>query len=416
MRKIKKEDIMIEVTGKYNTAAIYTDNVEQEAISQIYSICNHPMFKNESIKIMPDVHAGKGCVVGFTSTMSTSRIIPNLIGVDIGCGMLTVRLGQADLSYGYLDMFIRKSIPHGNEVNPKINSLITDKNSNGIKDVCNRIGDSKTYERHLKSLGSLGGGNHFIEIAENAAKDKFLIIHSGSRNFGHKIATYYQNKADEYCKQKSRDFHNAIHNHRDVFKVDVDDFIQDCIDRNIYDSLHKDLCFLEGGLAENYLYDMQVAQQFASINRLEIASKIIKFISGGDTNFQLSTFETIHNYISPDGFIRKGAVSAMEGEILLIPINMRDGSILAKGKGNKDWNYSAPHGAGRLMSRSKAKTALDLEEYQKSMKMVYSTCVNRNTLDESPMAYKNMSDIIENTKDTIEIVDILHPVYNFKSN
>jgi RNA-splicing ligase RtcB len=407
---------MIEIPGKYNTATIYTDNVEKEAISQIYDICNHPIFKDQSIKIMPDVHAGKGCVVGFTSTMPQGRIIPSLIGVDIGCGMLTVSLGQVDLKLSQIDMFIREFIPHGNSVNAKINPAINAKASNTIKEICERIGDTKTYERHLKSIGSLGGGNHFIEISEDSKQNKYLIIHSGSRNFGHKIATYYQDRAFKDCDAVRKALNIQLNKYKGENKITEDEHTQKIEKLKEVYAVPKDLSFLDGATAQQYIHDMQVAQQFAAINRMEIASRIVKFISGGDTNFQLGTFETIHNYISPEGFIRKGAVSAFENELLLIPINMRDGSILARGKGNKDWNYSAPHGAGRLMSRSKAKTSLDFEEYRVSMRRVYSTSVNRNTLDEAPMAYKNMEEIIENTKDTIEVVDILKPVYNFKSN
>jgi len=399
----------IEIIGKYTTAKIFNDNVEQEALSQIYEVCNHPIFKDMPVRIMPDVHAGKGCVIGFTARLN-NRVIPNLIGVDIGCGMLTVNLGKVELDLPKIDNFIRNNIPHGNEVNkhrPRIIKSLED----DIYNVCKNIGDIDKYERHLKSIGSLGGGNHFIEINIDKEDNKYLVIHSGSRNFGHKIATYYQKQAEIYCDKKRSEIRNSLNSYKGTFKVEEDEFTiatQKALD--VY-SVPKELSFLEGGLFENYIHDMKVAQKFASMNRFYMYEKIQNFL---DIDF-IQCFETIHNYIDVLNFVRKGAISADKDEKVLIPLNMRDGSILAIGKGNEDWNNSAPHGAGRLMSRTKAKENINLEDFEKSMEGIYSTSVKQSTLDESPMAYKNPEEIIKYVEDTIEIIDIIKPIYNFKA-
>jgi len=357
---------------------IFTKNIEEEAIEQVETLAEHPMFKDEAIRIMPDVHAGMGCVIGFTSTKKTDKIIPNLIGVDIGCGVLTVKLGVMDLDLKYIDDYINANIPHGFKGNEVVNPTLTDQFRAGMIEVCQTINDLDKVDYHMKSCGSLGGGNHFIEIAENSDKEKHLIIHSGSRNLGHKIATYFQQRAVATCPMT-------------------------CI---------QALKYLEGKDAEEYIKCMKFAQSFATINRYFIAESILHFLNIKDVEI----FETIHNYIGDDNIIRKGAVSAKAGEVLLIPMNMRDGSLLCVGKGNEDWNCSAPHGAGRVMSRTQAKAKIKLEDFEDQMHEVYSTSVCKDTLDEAPDAYKPMAEILANIDDTAQFVDLLRPIYNFKSH
>lgn len=365
------------VNSLKGTTKIFADVIEDEALNQIEEIKKHPMFKNETIRIMPDVHAGYGCVIGFTSTNSSRIIIPNLIGVDIGCGMLTINMGNIDINLQKLDKFICDNVPNGFNINDSINFNINSSFRTDVSMVCKNINDIDKYEYHLKSIGTLGGGNHFIEISIDKNNNKYLIIHSGSRNLGHKIASYYQNIANEKCNYPN-----------------------------------KDLRYLENEDAKNYIKDMKTAQKFATLNRQLIANKILEFLDIKD----YKSFETIHNYIDKNNIIRKGAISAKKNEIVLIPINMRDGSILASGKGNKDYNYSAPHGAGRLMSRTKAKHNINLDEFQKQMDNIYTSSVCKATLDEAPDAYKPIDGIINNISDTVEVIDILKPIYNFKAH
>ena len=369
---------MFKINGKYASAKIFTANMEETATSQVYNICNHPIFKDEKIRIMPDVHAGMGCVIGFTSTCTSKKIIPNLIGVDIGCGMLTATLGKVNIDYQKLDEYIRKEIPHGNAISNKIVADVDDCFEERVYNTCATIGDKNKHLRVLKSLGSLGGGNHFIEINKDNQDNKYLVVHSGSRNFGYRIATYYQNLAIENCITKG---------------------------------FSKELAYLENELAGKYIEDMNLAQEFATRNRVEIVNSILRFLNITAKD----NFETIHNYIDKDNMIRKGAISAKKNEKILIPLNMRDGSILATGKGNEDWNCSAPHGAGRLLSRSNAKRTLSLNDFKAQMSGIYTTSVNENTIDEAPMAYKPYQEIIENIKDSVDIIDILEPQYNFKA-
>lgn len=396
---------------------IMTDNIEEKALGQVVEIANHPAFKDKKIRIQADCHAGAGCVIGFTGELG-NKIIPNVSGVDLNCGMLTVKLGRLDVDFEALDFFIRKTIPYGHSVNEKASSRIPKGMTKSIKDICSKL--EIEPNRPLKSIGSLGGGNHFIEINEDSEGCKYLVIHSGSRNFGLQIAKYHQNKAIKHCQEKRANIKNA----RDIAikkaheeglsaegLEDIQSLYNDHMD--IY-KVRKDLSFLEQADLEEYLRDVKVARDYASLNREIMARRIVKEI--GLNYEQLEHFETVHNYISDDGIIRKGAISAQLGEKVLIPINMRDGSIIAMGKGNPDYNCSAPHGAGRMMSRSGAKEKLSLEEFQETMSDVWTSCVKQSTLDEAPMAYKDVNEIIENTKDTIDIVDIIKPLYNFKAN
>lgn len=372
----------MELKGKYNTAKVFTSNIEQEAVSQIVQLLDQEVFKGCKIRIMPDAHAGKGCVIGFTADLR-KKVIPNLVGVDIGCGILAVNLGNIDIDFDSLDKFIREEIPHGFDVNKKPQVELEKDFCQRLKKVSGKVGTD--FNRDILSIGSLGGGNHFIEIGVDKDGNKWLTVHSGSRNLGHQIATYHQGIAVKYCQKKPS-----------------------------YRNLPRDLCFLENTELKEYLEDMRFAQEYAERNRRVIAAKILDFLGFKLEN--LHYFSTIHNYIDfKDMIIRKGAISAAKGEKVVIPINMRDGSIIAVGKGNADWNNSAPHGAGRLMSRKKARKSISLKEYKESMKNIWSTSVKKSTVDEAPMAYKPIDEIMENIEETVEIIDIIRPLYNFKA-
>lgn len=408
---------MLDIKGKHNTATIFTKNIEDSTKEQVLEICNQEMFKDSKIRIMPDCHAGKGCVIGTTMTIK-DKVVPNLVGVDIGCGMLTVELRDVKLDLKRIDDYIRKNIPHGFNINEQAKA---EYRKNIEKLICFRD-IPKSSKEFNRALGSLGSGNHFIEINEDSKSNRYLVVHSGSRNLGHQVASYYQNRAYDYhCglgdsfekdKEKLINSYKSKGKRKQIKKVLntlKESYKKEC-------EIPRDLCFLEGKLMEDYLHDMKVVQEYANKNRTVIAKRIIEEAIGLDFE-ELETFQTIHNYIDLDNMIlRKGAISAKKDEKVLIPINMRDGSILAKGKGNKEWNYSAPHGAGRILSRGDAKNKFTLEEFEASMKDIFTTSVNESTIDEAPMAYKDMEEILENTKDTLEVIDILKPIYNFKSS
>ena len=392
---------------------IFTKNIEEQAINQINELLKQETFKNSKVRIMPDVHAGKGCVIGFTGNLG-EKVIPNIVGVDIGCGMLCVKLGNIDLDLEKLDKIIRQYVPSGRNIHEFVKTPFF-------------IGNLKCYKELKKidwlnnSLGTLGGGNHFIEVDEDEDSNKYLIIHTGSRNLGKQVAEIYQEKAIKYCSyedEMKEAKQNIIKEYKEQYR---DKEIQDKLIEisKKYDGktkLPKDLCYLEGQLRENYLHDMRICQEFASLNRKTIAIEIMKHLDCA-LSFLGNNFETIHNYISfEDNIVRKGAISAKKGEIVLIPMNMRDGCIIGVGKGNDDWNQSAPHGAGRIMSRMKAKETFNLDEYKESMKNIYTTSVNENTIDEAPFVYKPMQEIIDCIGDTIDIVKIIKPIYNFKAN
>lgn len=405
---------MIELKGKYNSARVFTDKLEPEVISQVIELCNQEFCKGSKIAIMPDTHAGKGCVIGFTADLG-DKVIPNIVGVDIGCGMLTVELGIMDIDLKLLDDTIHKYVPSGMEVHegrvvrfPKLQELY-----------CFR--DLEQTKRIERSIGTLGGGNHFIELDIDDEKNIYLVIHSGSRNLGKQVAEYYQNLATDLCSGKEDYYEQRERIITEYKKEGRRKLIQAALKdlKKKYDAFlpgyPKDLCFLTGIYRERYLHDMNICQEYAALNRETMADIILnKLLGNGLEDF--SFFNTVHNYINfKDNVIRKGSISAYDGEKVLIPINMRDGSILAIGKGNPDWNYSAPHGAGRLMSRSKAKESLTLEEYRRSMEGIFTTSVNLSTLDEAPMAYKPMEEIINNIQETVEILKVIKPIYNFKA-
>lgn len=392
---------------------IFTENIESEALNQIYTLIKQPAFSNCKIRIMPDVHAGAGCVIGFTADLG-DKVIPNIVGVDIGCGMLTTNLGNIDINFGKLDDVIRRYVPSGKNVHEVENPIVND-----IIDKLYCKNELKNKEWLKKSCGTLGGGNHFIEVDTDSNGNKYLVIHSGSRNIGKQVAEIYQQMAiddisgksnfkeesekliAEYKKNgKEREISNAIKELKQSYKNDSP-------------KIPKDLSYLVGEHREMYLHDMKLCQEFADTNRKTMRN-IICIHMGWKIE---ETFQTIHNYIEHDtNIVRKGAISARKGEKLLIPINMRDGCIIGIGKGNADWNQSAPHGAGRIMSRSKAKEEISVEEFEKSMQGIYTTSVNQSTIDESPMAYKSMDEILENIKDTVEIEKIVKPIYNFKAS
>lgn len=371
---------MLEIRGKVNTALCYAKVVEDEAIEQIRRMCDYELAENSEIRIMPDVHAGKGCTIGTTMTI-VDKVVPNIVGVDIGCGMYTVNIGKEKLNFELLDETAH-FIPSGMDVWDGRQERF-----DLTRLRCYRnLRDTKRLER---SLGTLGGGNHFIEVDQAQDGTNYLIIHSGSRNLGKQVAELYQQLAIDLNKGKEIYFKE-----REA-------------------TIPEDLCFLYGTYLEDYLFDVEICQEFASRNREKIAEIILKKlgIEGSDA------FHTIHNYIDTDEMIlRKGAIAAHRGEKVLIPINMRDGSVVAVGKENPDWNYSAPHGAERIMSRRTAKEKLSLDEYRNSMQGIYTTSVNESTLDEAPMAYKSLGDIIDVIRDSVDVVDIMKPIYNFKAS
>ena len=361
------------ITGSHNSAVIYADDIGSSAEGQIKALCEQRFVEGSSIRIMPDCHAGKGCVVGFTMTVH-GKVCPNLVGVDIGCGMEAVRFkARKGLDFDKLDNFIRENIPSGFHIRDKAHPRAGDLPLDSL--VCGRHVDR---DRAALSLGTLGGGNHFIEVARGES-GLWLIIHSGSRHAGVEVASWYQKMASEACKAQG---------------------------------IPYELSFLEGNACEDYLADMHATQAYAHENRTLMADLILKGMKWSEEE----RFTTVHNYIDEvDGILRKGAVSAREGEPLLIPLNMRDGSLLCRGKGNAEWNFSAPHGAGRRMARTEAKNSITLPEYRKAMKGIHTSCVNRDTIDEAPMAYKDSGDIISRIGDTADIMDRLMPLYNFKA-
>ena len=402
------------IEGKFNTAKVFTDNIDENCTNQIKGILDLEIFKDSQIRIMPDCHAGAGCVIGFTANLG-DKIIPNIVGVDIGCGMLTIELGKIDIDYNKLDQLIRKYVPSGMSVHdgrlirfPKIQDMY-----------CYReLNDTKHLER---SIGTLGGGNHFIEIDKDEYDNKYLIIHSGSRNLGKQTAEIYQKIATGLHSGKEEmwlEQERIIKKYKETGRrQEIQEAIKELHRQFKSTALDMPLeyCFLHGQYTERYLHDMRICQDFADVNRMMIAKLIID--NYGFT--PVDGFTTVHNYIDYNSnIIRKGAVSAKKDEKLLIPINMRDGSLLCIGKGNSDWNESAPHGAGRIYSRSQAKQMFTVEYFQKTMNEagVFSTSIKSSTLDESPMAYKGMDDIIDNIKDTVEIISHLKPVYNFKAD
>lgn len=401
---------MLEIKGKVNTAICYAKVIEEDAIEQIRRMCDYDITAGSKIRIMPDVHAGKGCTIGTTMTI-TDKAVPNVVGVDIGCGMYTVNLGKIDIDFEKLDEachFIPSGLNvwEGRQERFDLQQLICYRN----------LKNTKRLER---SLGTLGGGNHFIEVDEAQDGTKYLIIHSGSRNLGKQVAELYQKLAVDldrgygtYFEQRDEIIRTYKEQGR---RKEIQEALKELYSQ-VYErepSMPEDLCYLSGKYLEDYLHDVEICQQFARRSREKMAEIILERtgMNGGEA------FHTIHNYIDTEEMIlRKGAIAAHKGEMVLIPINMRDGSVLAVGKGNSEWNDSAPHGAGRLMSRTQAKADLSMEEYKKEMAGIYTTSVNESTLDEAPMAYKSLDDIIDVIRESVEIIDVMKPIYNFKAS
>lgn len=421
---------------------IFTTNIEDTAKEQIDLLLEQEAFKNCKVRIMPDVHAGAGCVIGFTGNLG-DKVIPNIVGVDIGCGMLCVELGKIELDLERLDNIIREYVPSGMNVHEDQRYKLYNIELEQL--YCYKLLRNKDNWLE-KSMGTLGGGNHFIEVDIDEEDNKYLIIHTGSRNLGKQVAELYQNEAIHQCsyyyemqveKQMTINFLKLQNKEREI-QTALKEITERYKDKT---KLPKDLCYLEGELREAYLHDMKICQEFAKDNRLSIAKQILcnyfglpyyqgyksvrlRKIPTGPSFFTQDIiekdfwyFETIHNYISfEDNIVRKGAISAKKGEKVLIPMNMRDGCIIGIGKGNDDWNQSAPHGAGRIMSRMKAKETFNINQFKESMEGIYTTSVNEDTLDEAPMVYKPMQEIIDCIGDTIEIKKIIKPIYNFKAS
>lgn len=399
---------MLEIKGKINTAICYAKMVEDEAIAQIRRMCDYDFTENSIIRIMPDVHAGKGCTIGTTMTVH-GKAVPNIVGVDIGCGMYTINIGKGEVDFVKLDAAAHyvpsgKNVWEGRQEKFDLEALR-----------CYR--QLKNTKRLERSLGTLGGGNHFIEVDRASDGTNYLVIHTGSRNLGKQVAEIYQQLAIDLNKGMEDYFDRRDEIIRTYKEQGRRKEIQKALEEISIDkketTIPEDLCYLYGRFFDDYIHDIEICQQFATRNREKIAEILTDragLVAG-------EAFHTIHNYIDTDEMIlRKGAIAAHKGEKVLIPINMRDGSILAVGKGNPDWNFSAPHGAGRLMSRTKARAELKMAEYKDTMSGIYTTSVNESTIDEAPMAYKSMDDIISVIDETVDVIEILKPVYNFKGN
>lgn len=404
---------MKEITGLYNTAKIFTDNVDEGSLKQIELLCNQEFTQGARIRMMPDVHAGAGCTIGTTMTI-TDKIVPNLVGVDIGCGMETVMF-KADSEFSQtfdpaqLDRIIRRNIPSGFDVRDSHHELVGEVNWDGVRGKYNKA-------KAKQSLGTLGGGNHFIEVDRDDEGNLYLVVHSGSRHAGLEIANYYQEEAWKQLNGNSQaDIEEKIAQLKAEGRTTEIESTRRDMKSQILTAIPKDLAYVKGDLFDDYLNDMGIMQHFAMLNRKAMVDVILRCMHVKSSDIA-DQFTTIHNYIDLDHMIlRKGAVSAQKCEKLLIPINMRDGSLVCVGKGNEDWNCSAPHGAGRILSRTQARRMLDLEEYKAEMSGIYSTSVTMDTIDEAPMAYKTMDDIVANIGPTAEIVNVIKPIYNFKA-
>ena len=398
---------MLEVAGKYNQAKIFTDVVDQASIAQVIELCNQEFTAGSRIRLMPDIHAGAGCTIGTTMTI-TDKVVPNLVGVDIGCGMETCRISENHLELHKLDKLIRERIPSGFGIRSDPHRYLEQIDLSEL--CCIKHIDQLRAE---KSIGALGGGNHFIEVDRDDNGQLYIIVHSGSRHLGVEVASYYQEEG--YKVLNHTDDGSVQHLIAELKAAGRQKEIQKELQRlknSKQTNIPKALAYVSGELFDQYIHDMKIVQHFAMLNRQAMMDEIIK----GMKLHVEEQFTTIHNYIDTDSMIlRKGSVSAQAGEQLLIPINMRDGSLLCVGKGNEDWNFSAPHGAGRLMSRAQAKQSFTVSEFKKQMADIYTTSVGSATLDECPMAYKGMQDILDNIGPTAEVVKIIRPIYNFKA-
>ncbi len=398
---------MIAIRGMYNTAKCFCKTLEPQARQQIQQVCDQRAFADSKLRIMPDVHAGVGCTIGTTMTL-TDKVVPGMVGVDIGCGMETVQLKETQIDFDELDRVIRTHIPSGHAIHSQPHSLAKRLDLQDLR--CAKQIDIK---RAQCSIGTLGGGNHFIEIDRGEDGHLYLVVHSGSRHLGVETASFYQKagwkalqRGYQPLVQEAMQQLKAQGREQDIARATAQ------IKREYTPDVPKELAYVSGELFADYIHDMKLVQRFAVYNRQAMVQAILQTMH----LTCVDAFSTIHNYIDTDAMIlRKGSVSAKQGETLLIPINMRDGSLICVGKGNTDWNESAPYGAGRLMSRTDAKQTLTLEQFQQSMRGIYTTCVQQSTLDESPMAYKNMDEIVQQIAPTADIVQRIRPVYNFKA-
>ena len=397
------------IQGKYNTAIVYTDRIEESAICQIQAMCDFPIFEGAKLRMMPDVHTGQSCTIGTTMDIKNA-VIPNMVGVDIGCGMYVAMLSEkeGEVDCKLIDDFINANIPAGMKHRDQPHAYASQIKLEDLR--CYR---NINEELARKSIGTLGGGNHFIEIDKDDEGGLYLVVHSGSRHLGHEVASYYQTEAyRQMCGNAQYQINELI---RSLKEQGRHAEIQDAIiaAKKQQTDVPPDMAYLTGTLFDDYIHDMKIVQEFAVLSRKAMVDDIVRGLGLHVTD----SFTTIHNYIDTEHMIlRKGAVSAQKGEVLLIPINMRDGALICMGKGNEEWNCSAPHGAGRLLSRGKARATLSMEEFEKQMEGIYTTSVHRSTLDESPMAYKSLEDIVDNIAPTVDIVKRIVPIYNFKSS
>lgn len=384
---------------------IFANIIEDEAKAQIEKLANYEPYKTCHIRIMPDVHAGKGCTIG-TTIMLKNAVTPNLVGVDIGCGMYVVPLGKVDINLDLFDKVVNIKIPSGFHIHHEAKRIFMELNMLRCRDIIE-------FDMAQRSIGSLGGGNHFIELDEDNEGNKYLVIHSGSRNLGVKVCKHYQDIAEKALRTDNTERNYVIANLKAQGRENEIQDVLKSMKRVHYD---KGLAYLMGTEMEDYLHDMEICQRYAMANREEIANLILTEFDYATCYATEKPFHTIHNYIDMEvGILRKGAVAAYEGDRLIIPMNMRDGSLLCYGKGNQDWNFSAPHGAGRIMSRKKAKETIKMSDFADTMNGVYSTSVCESTIDEAPQAYKPMQSIIDNIGDTVSIEKIIKPIYNFKA-
>ena len=398
---------MIEIQGKYNSAKIFTEVVDDASLAQVKLLCDQSFTAGSRIRLMPDIHAGAGCTIGTTMTI-TDRVVPNLVGVDIGCGMETVRLRETRLELQKLDKLIQAQIPSGFDIRATPHPYLEQIDLSSL--CCARHVDLRRAER---SIGTLGGGNHFIEVDRDEEGALYLVVHSGSRHLGVEVAKYYQEAGYKALSSPDKADVDAL-----IARLKAEGREQDIqqelsrLKASASTDIPRALAYVSGELFTQSIHDMKLVQQFAALNRQAMVREIVR---GMKLHIE-EQFTTIHNYIDTDQMIlRKGAVSAAAGERLLIPINMRDGSLLCRGKGNPDWNFSAPHGAGRLMSRAQARQSFTVSAFKKEMADVYTTTVGKATLDECPMAYKDMKDILDNIGPTAEVEKIIRPIYNFKA-
>lgn len=410
---------MLKIKGKYGIAKIYASILEDEALAQINDLINSPVAKNKgkSVAVMPDCHAGKGCTIGTTMYIN-DKVNPNLVGVDIGCGVMMIPLGNVDLDMEKVDYFFHNKMPSGLAVNSKVIEEFDLKRLYCYDKLVN-------VDRLAKSLMSLGGGNHFCELDIDMEGNKYLVIHTGSRNLGKQVADIYSEIANEKNKVSKEEIKAIVEDYKKAGReFEIEYAISEYKRKKEKEKIEKDKCWLEGKEKENYLHDMKICQEFAHRNRYLIASHFLAEVLGYDAEKinELMSYgiETIHNYIDFDAgtdapILRKGAVSAYHGEVLVIPMNMKDGTLICVGKGNPEWNYSAPHGAGRLLSRVSARTSLSIDDFKNDMNGIYTTCVNDATIDESPRAYKPFETIMKDIKDTVDIISIVKPIYNFKA-